>query len=243
MRLTQLAEVCRLRAMRRWLISFLCAVWLFIRQVQDVLGVGTMLDDGKTLWGHVVAIGKVIDFTTVDWLLLVMVGGLIFGPRPRIVKHVRRLAGRIGRVSYRLSQTDVSQFDTPILVAINQLIRTAPHSYTRSDWAERNAFTALHEKMCSGQLAVIGKESDFTAPRRIIARECKRLEPREVGVIPTASAPDGARFSLCSPHTDQDNERLEMCDLRVRSRDLYRVWPRISGPAASIPEQTGLSHG
>ena len=225
--------------MRRWPISFLCAGWLFVRQVQDVLGVGTMVDDGKTLWGHVVAIGKVLDFTVVDWLLLAMVGGLTFGPR--LVKHVRRLAGQIGRISSRLSETDVSQFDTPILVAINHLIRTAPHSYTRSDLAERNAFAALHEKMCSGGFAVIGKESDFTAPRHITARECNRLEPRDVVVTRTASAPDGARFSLCNPHTDQENERLEMCDLRVRSRDLYRIWPRISGLAASILKQTGPS--
>ena len=227
--------------MRRWPISFLCAGWLFVRQVQDVLGVGTMVDDGKTLWGHVVAIGKVIDLTAVDWLLLVIVGGLTFGPR--VAKHGRRLAGQIGRSSSRLSENDVSQFDTPILDAIDHLIRTAPHSYTRSDLAERNAFAALHEKMCSGQLAVIGKESDFVAPRRITVRECKRLEPREVVVIPTVSAPDGARFSLCSPHTGQDEERLEMCDLRVRSRDLFRMWPRISRSAALMREQADPSRG
>ena len=222
--------------MRRWLISLLCSGWLVVRQVQDVLGVGTMVDDGKTFWGHVVAIGQAIDFTAVDWLLLVFVGGLMSGPR--VAKHGRRLAGQIGRISSRLSVNDVSQFDTPILDAINYLIQTAPHSYTRSDLAERNAFAALHKKMCSGQLAVIGKESDFIAPRRITVRECKRLEPRDVVVIPTVSAPDGARFSLCRPRTSQDDERLEMCDLRVRSRDLFRIWPRISGSAASTREQT-----
>ena len=227
--------------MRRWLMSFFFAGWLFVRRVQDVLGVGTMVDDGKTLWGHVVAIGRVIDFTAVDWLLLIIVGGLMFGPR--VAKHGRWLAGQIGRISSQLSENDVSQFDTPILDAINHLIQTAPHSYTRSDLAERNAFAALHEKMCSGRLAVIGKESDFVAPRPITVKECKRLEPREVVVIRTASAPDGARFSLCRPRTGQDDERLEMCDLRVRSRDLFRIWPRISGSAALIREQADRSRG
>ena len=109
--------------MRRLLISLFCAGWLIVMQVQGVLGVGTMVDDGKTLWGNVVAMGKVIVFGAVDWLLLAMMGGVTFGPR--LVKHVRWLADQIGRISFRPSETNVSQFDTPILVVINHLIRTA----------------------------------------------------------------------------------------------------------------------
>ena len=120
------------------------------------------------------------------------------------------------------------RFDKTILDAINHVM-DSPHSYTRSDWAERKAFDELHKAMCSGDLPSMGREGDFTAPRRISARECSRLEPREVGVPRTPAAPDGVRFVLAVPLTgrpEQDEARLTLSDLRIRSRDLYRVWPK-----------------
>ena len=157
-------------------------------------------------------------------------------------KRIERVWARLRRALNRPNSQSFRQFDTPILSAINHLINTAPHSYTRSDWAEREAFVALYEKMCSGQLAVIGKKSDFTAPSRISASECRALEPREVVVARTASAPDGARFSLCSPHTDQEDKQLELCDLRVCSDELYRIWPKVPRLNLSSMGENNGSH-
>ena len=128
-----------------------------------------------------------------------------------------------------LSETSFEQFDTPIRKAIYHLIETTPHSYTWSGMAERQAFTKLHEAMCKGRLPVIGKEGDFMMPRRISRWECRRLKPMEVAVNATDAAPDGVRFSLVQIKTDEGNEKLELelCDLRVRSFDLYDLWPKV----------------
>ncbi len=66
-------------------------------------------------------------------------------------------------------------------------------------------------------------------PRRISRRECRRLKPMEVAVNATDAAPDGVRFSLVRIKTDEGCEKLELelCDLRVRSFDLYDLWPKV----------------
>ena len=214
--------------MRWWpkFLSTLAALWLVIRHVQDVVGIATLFDDGEKLWEQLVAVSDAIEFMWIDWLLLSMlVAGLALSTRAVVV--VRRLSGRFGGGALA---THTSQFDTTILDAINYLIGTAPHSYTRSDWSERAAFRELHNEMSTGELRVIGKESDFAAPRRISARECRRLTPIEVGVPRTRAAPDGVRFALThlvEGREDEGQAALTLSDLRVRSDDLYRIWPRI----------------
>ena len=125
--------------------------------------------------------------------------------------------------------TSFEQFDTPIRKAIYHLIETTPHSYTWSGMAERQAFTKLYEAICEGRLPAIGKEGDFMMPRRISRWECRRLKPMEVAVNATDAAPDGVRFSLVRIKTDEGHEKLELelCDLRVRSFDLYDLWPKV----------------
>ena len=120
------------------------------------------------------------------------------------------------------------RFDVSIRQAIYHLIETTPHSYTQSSLAEREALNNLYKAMCDGRLPVIGKEGDFMMPRRISRWECRRLKPMEVVVNATEAAPDGVRFSLILDKTEDGHKvELELCDLRVRSRDLYAVWPKV----------------
>ena len=115
-------------------------------------------------------------------------------------------------------------FDMPIREAIKYLQRSIPHSYDSTGSADRKAFAALHEKMGSGELPVVGARRDFQAPRRISRKECQNLKAVEV-VVPrwplNPAAPEGVRFSLVGI---EQSRNVEYRNLRVHSRDVHRIW-------------------
>ena len=180
------------------------------------------LDNFQT-WREWLAMVEILD--KISWPFFAI--GTILFFMPEIIGTSKKFALRSW--PSLMWETSFEQFDTPIRKAIYHLIETTPHSYTCSGMAERQAFTKLHEAMCEGRLPVIGKEGDFMMPRRIYRWECRRLKPMEVAVNATDAAPDGVRFSLIRIKTDEGHEKLELelCDLRVRSSDLYDLWPKV----------------
>ena len=123
------------------------------------------------------------------------------------------------------------EFDVPIRNAIEH-VRMPPHSYTDSAKHQLDAFTAIHEKMCTGHLRVIGRESDVQPLRLIEPEECAELEPYEsiVRDTPFSGAPEGVWFVLRTPRTvnpatDEPFGPIYSA-LRVPSRELYRIWPK-----------------
>ena len=122
-------------------------------------------------------------------------------------------------------EDDFRSFDVPIRDAVNHLVETNTHTFNSSGGAERYAFEALYKEMCAGRLSVIGMKGDFDAPERISACKCKKLRTDVV------LSPNGVIFSLI----DQSKVPKPLVEfrgppgfigLRVRSEDLYGIWPR-----------------
>lgn len=129
--------------------------------------------------------------------------------------------------NWRMNRT----FDVPIRDAIEHLAHTIPHSFNSSERAERHMFQVLYNEMCNGNLPVVGAKGDGRAPKRISARECKKLKPREVVVPVSPAAPHGVRFDLVDESSVPEplvefSGPFGFSGLRVRSRDLYRIWPK-----------------
>ena len=122
----------------------------------------------------------------------------------------------------------VSDFDVPIRDAIHHLGQTVPHSFRDSSSMERHFFDVLHREMCADRLPIIGMKGEAGLPKRISARQCKRLTPTAVVVPCNPSTPYGIRFSLM--HWCKEGGQCvggdEFLGLRVRGHDLYRLWPR-----------------
>ena len=134
-------------------------------------------------------------------------------------------------------------FDTPIREAVDHYIRTFPHSYR--DGADQHAFEVLHKAMCSGKLPVVGTKGEDSPSERISARRCKRLKPIRTLLPKNWASPQGVRFDLVrSVEATEPLAEPEgfsgFTGLRVRSADLYRLWPKnqeasLEGIAASEP--------
>ncbi len=135
----------------------------------------------------------------------------------------------------RKSRRDFGDFDMPIEAAIHHIVDSTHHTFTRSSLAERNAFEQLHKAMCAGLLPVIGKLGESAVPRKISPRRCKKLQRREM------ATPHGMRFHLTekgpfkkvtdelkkdSPVFIKKDDLFGFGELRVRSEDLYGIWPR-----------------
>ena len=139
------------------------------------------------------------------------------------------------------SEAEGPTFDMPIHSAIEHLLRSTPHSYTRSDWAEQAVFRQLYKMMCDGTLEVAGSETEFGMVRPISPEECLKFEPRESIIPLSPAAPDGIAFILSPPIDKPPKEHFPIDEsgafrnLRVRSRDLYRFWPRPT-PRAELGE-------
>ena len=191
----------------------------------EVVAVPGVIEDGK-VWGLWIssAIGPSGTWAMVGAGLALLVGHYLAKAMDKVTMQ-HTLAFSPWTLAPR--RPTLQEFNLPILDAIRHLLNS-PHSYTESRWAERQAFTMLHREMCSGRLLVIGKEHDFAAPRRISIWECRKLVPIEVVVMPSPAAPDAVRFVLSKPpsgNADTDEDLSQLSDLRVRSSDLYRIWP------------------
>ena len=57
---------------------------------------------------------------------------------------------RRGKSGRQKPQRDFSDFDMAIEQAIDHIVDSTHHSFTRSSLAERNAFEQLHKAMCAG---------------------------------------------------------------------------------------------
>ena len=94
-----------------------------------------------------------------------------------------------------------------------------------------HAFESLHKAMCDGTLRVIGSKGEGRSPKRISSRKCKRLKPTKVVIPANRSAPRGVRFDLINksevptPLVETDKP-IGFTGLRVRSDDLYGLWPK-----------------
>ena len=172
------------------------------------------VEDGKwwlDLWDRLVL--TVDAQATWEWWNYVLVAaGVLLTSYTVLPESTLARVADVGR------RTRISDFDIPILKAVNHLMQTEPHSYGQSGAAERLMFRLLHSEMCSGELRVIGRKGEAGAPRRISAAQCKRLTPHAAVIPRSPAAPNGIRYSLF------DDQQVEYLGLRVRSRDLYRRW-------------------
>ena len=166
----------------------------------DVVGIPGVIGDGTMWWGWF----ETVFSYGIAWFMVGVGTLLLFA----YITDKLTIGGTLAPSMWLLvpRRPPLNGFDTPILTAINHLL-DSPHSYTRSDRAERQALTMLYQEMCSGRLPVIGAKHDFAAPRRISAWECRRLDLREVGVTPSPAAPDGVRFVLATPGRDEASSR------------------------------------
>ena len=140
------------------------------------------------------------------------------------------------QIKDRAEELENASFDMPIREAINYLVRTAPHSFDRSSLSDRLAFKKLHERMCSGELPVIGATKELDVLRPISPEQCHELVPEEQVVPKHRSTPEGVRFLMIQyvdPDWEDDWDGLtqpqvvvKYTDLRVRSVDLCNLWPR-----------------
>ena len=131
-------------------------------------------------------------------------------------------------------QMRIRYFDIPIRNAIDHLVQTVPHSFNQGGNAGHHAFHALYNEMRAGNLPVIGTKSEFNAPKRISTRKCKKLKPSPVLIPDNPASPYGERFDLIDDKLFrleplvEHNGPFGFTGLRVRSKDLYRMWPENS---------------
>ena len=142
------------------------------------------------------------------------------------------LAAAMSMAVWDWRRARVDHFDIPIRDAIRHVIHTTPHSYQTAQMATDHYFEVLYDKMCSGEIGVAGRKGEDGKLNPIKKRECKRHRPSPAVVPPNPSAPEGVRYCLVArtrPLTLsplQDAPFDGFTDLRVRSQDLYKHWPK-----------------
>ena len=122
-------------------------------------------------------------------------------------------------------------FDMPILAAVEHMVQTVTHSWDSPDKAERAFWRLIHAQMCAGRLRVMGAEIHGGRVRRIRKKELAGLTPVPMNVPPSDTAPHGVRFDLIDEAKLKKPEKHRgpfpgFSDLRIRSKDLYQLWPR-----------------
>ena len=127
-------------------------------------------------------------------------------------------------------QSRVRHFDISLQEAIDYLVRRSPHSFNSDALVKRDRFKQLYKEMCSGRLLVAGSEKEAMPTKRIRSKRCKELTPREVVIPRNPTAPNGIRYDLIDESAIlplvEYSESVGFTDLRVRSKDLYRLWPQ-----------------
>ena len=181
---------------------------------------------GISIWWLFLAVATMIVETVFGavplWLMVLAAVGLGCAAVPLMFGRDRRL-------------TRVSCFYVPIRDAIRHVIHTTPHSYQNAQMAADHFFDVLYEQMCSGKIGVVGRKGEDGELKPINKRDCKRHTPSQVVVPPNPSAPEGVRYCLVDRTRSLTRSPLQevafdgFTDLRVRSRDLYRRWPKTEG--------------
>lgn len=142
-----------------------------------------------------------------------------------------RLTGISTWLRMNWEEVRIDDFEMPIRDAIMHMVEEIPHSFERSRYAETAAFERLHEKMCSGDIPVVGATGEFEAPTLIPLHKVRNLDPAEVVVPRNPSTPEGVRYSLVEKRLPEDGTSSgtpvsEYRNLRVRDWDVYRIWPK-----------------
>ncbi len=196
----------------------------------DFAGLPGMFGDGELWW-------KLVSFTWESQLALVLVS---VGTTLLVGNWISKAAYNI-TMGHTVSfspwlmvprRPQIRAFDMPILAAVEHLLNTTAHSYTHLDRAERKAMENLHNAMCSGRLLVVGTENEFSSPKRISAWTCRQLVPIESVIPRSPAAPQGFTFILSPPIDNVPDEPVPVEEsgafrnLRVRSSDLYAIWPK-----------------
>ena len=124
-----------------------------------------------------------------------------------------------------------SSFDMPVLAAVEHMKQTVAHDWDSPDKAERYFWQKIHEQMSAGRLRVIGAEVQGGPLRRIAKRTLAKLTPVAVNVPESDTAPYGVRFDLIdearlAPPKEHQGPLPGFVDLRLRKKDVYRLWPR-----------------
>ena len=122
-------------------------------------------------------------------------------------------------------------FDIPIRDAIIHAANSTDHSYGSPNLRDRHFFEQLHVAMCSGELLVVGREGEAGALTHISRWRCRKLRPLEMVVPRNPSTPEGVRYCLVDKEAEPPADSVGevqfrgLMGLRVRSQDLYRLWP------------------
>lgn len=129
-------------------------------------------------------------------------------------------------------------FDMPIRDAVRHVVATTTNSYDRPSLAEEAAFRTLHADFCNRRrrLPVLGQAQDSGPLERIPRKKCRALEPLPVVVPKKPTAPNGIVFALFKQPVPSEPREFSLTgpspmrfywSLRVRSKDLYRIWPQV----------------
>ena len=136
------------------------------------------------------------------------------------------------RKSARRKQAqDFGDFDMSILDAVEHMMQTVPHSWDSPDKAERFFFRAIHKQMKAGRLRVMGAATSGGRVQRISKKQLSSLSPESISGPETDTTPYGVRFELIDKAEIGEPRVLSdgfpgFSDIRLRSRDVYRLWPR-----------------
>ena len=156
---------------------------------------------------------ETLTFTVIHWQ------GVLFGAIALL-----GLVGMLAEARDRRKRANVENYDMPIKNALQLLWENVDHTFASSGPADRFFFAQIHKKMCSGKIPVVGrlgKEGDL---RIIPPSECRLLIPIEPVVPINPTALQGVSFVLSPSETEAPPSKM-FWGLRIRSKDLHRVWP------------------
>ena len=125
----------------------------------------------------------------------------------------------------------IGDFDMPALAAVEHMKQTVAHQWDSQDKAERDFWRRIHEQMRAGRLRAIGADAPGGPLRRIKRSKLAKLTPVARSVAPSEIAPYGVRFDLIDeaklpPLDEQEGPQPGFYDLRIREKELYRLWPQ-----------------
>ena len=129
------------------------------------------------------------------------------------------------------SRQDIRQYDLDIANAIKILTAatSARHGWDSEYNFEDYVFKKLHRYMCNGELAVAGSTDALEKISPITKEKCQLLIPA------VALAPKGrVLYWMHSELNDSFQADEVYMELRVRSEDLYRIWPHAKRAEAEM---------
>ena len=186
---------------------------------------------GGSLWWLFLRVATVIverTITEVPTGVLVIVAAVLAALALPII-YREWIKGRPPKRDKRKSK--FSDFDMPVLAAIEHMKQTVAHQWDSQDKAEWDFWRRIHEQMRAGHLRVIGAEVPGDPLRRISRRKLAKLTSVTTSVTPSETAPDGARFDLIDEAKSGEPRVTAgsfpgFYDLRIRNKELHRLWPR-----------------